>query len=238
MYAYYTTLNLTNNEVCNVTTTAFAATGGSVSENGTTADCGILFRTQRFLGIGYGEVLGGQSVAGIPDTMGEIGPNHFLELINGGIVVFDRSSGARVAQTGIDDFFRLTQGGTVYPRAGMNDPRIMYDHRAARWYACAKEPVSVSGNQVILAVSRNSDPVGDPSLDWKTLKCDRFLINVATPDGHADFPTLGADDNGLYIGVHGFPGPEGLVVIPKAPLLTNPPTLVVESPLQFCAARG
>ena len=80
---------------------------------------------------------------------------------------------------------------------------------------------------MILAVSRDSDPVGNPGSDWKNLKWDRYLIEVAeSPNSGEDFPTLGTDDNGGYIAVdHTGNVHATLVAIEKATLMASSPVL-------------
>src|SRR5262249_51226729 len=55
-----------------------------------------------------------------PDSMGAVGPSHFLEVINGAsnslssVAVYDKSGGL-VASARSVDFFALTNAGTNYP---------------------------------------------------------------------------------------------------------------------------
>lgn len=93
-----------------------------------------------------------------PDSMGAIGPEHFVELLNGNstaatAIRVSTKSGNLLAQTNTLDFFRI---GTNYPTGSiMADPRILYDHEAQRWVACA---IDNGSQQVLLAVSKSSIP--------------------------------------------------------------------------------
>src|SRR5438034_7459322 len=134
-----------------------------------------------------------------PDTMGAIGPSHFVEVINGGVAIYNRA-GVRLSLVTLDSFFTVTVGPTTYPRNGTLDPRVLYDRRSGRFFASALEfgPVAAgkhSQNGIILAVSRTSDPTGV----W-----DKYYIDVGESVSFTDEQTLGTDDNGIYLGMHIF----------------------------------
>jgi len=157
-----------------------------------------------------------------PDTQGAIGPNHFVEMVNGSVTVFNRS-GARVggARVTLDDFFTVGS----FPRNGAFDPRLFFDRRSGRWLASCLEFNTVADNDVILAVSRTSDPTGV----W-----DKYVIPVGDPpvggtSFFSDYVTMGTDDNGVYFGIVIAPssGPFTVKIVctPKAPLLAGSPSL-------------
>ncbi len=142
-----------------------------------------------FSGLGYSNTL-----VNPPDTMGAVGPNHFIELLNGfstnsAIAVYDKF-GNVVAETNVIDFFRI---GTNYPTGNtMVDPRILYDPEFGRWVATASDTGS---KQVILAVSATNSPTNLVA-SWT-----RYLLSVHGLVSLTDFPTLGLDGNGLYVSV-------------------------------------
>src|SRR5678815_695071 len=88
---------------------------------------------------------GGPTTSPCPDTMGAIGPNHFLEEIKGAVAVFDKASGARLSITTLANFFTVTIGGTTYPRTAISDPHCVYDARSGHWFAVALE-LGATGN--------------------------------------------------------------------------------------------
>jgi hypothetical protein len=155
-----------------------------------------------------------------PDTMGAIGPNHFMEVINSSVAIYARA-GTLVSHVSLDSFFDATFDGVDYPRGGAFDPRVLFDRRSGRWLATTLEFGSPSGqdNHVILAVSQTDDPTGS----WY-----KYLIQVGQPQNgsttyFSDYETLGADDNGVYIGLRIFPSSGAsfakIAAMPKAPLL-------------------
>lgn len=156
-----------------------------------------------------------------PDTMGAIGPNHFMIVINGGVGIYNRT-GARLSFVSLDSFFAATIGGVNYPRNGSFDTRVIFDRRSGRWMAVALETGQIArvDNDIILAVSATSDATGV----W-----NKFLVPVGDPTSggttfFSDFETLGTDDNGVYSGLRIFPTPGNsfakIVAIPKSQVLS------------------
>jgi hypothetical protein len=153
-----------------------------------------------------------------PDTCGAIGPNHFVEILNGSVAVFTRT-GTRLSHVTLTSFLTMNYGGTTYPRSYAFDPRIVYDRRSARWFATALEYNSGSANHAILAVSRTSNPSGT----W-----DKYLIQIGRTGNFTDYPTLGVDGNGVYIPVTFFAGTSTKKIITatrKASLIASSPYL-------------
>lgn len=162
-----------------------------------------------------------------PDTNGAIGPNHFVELVNGAIAIYDRS-GTRLSAVTDQSFFRITVGATTYPRNGSYDPRIIYDRRSGRWIACELEfgpSYNAAGdtheNHMMLAVSQTSDPTGA----WNKYVMYSGLPDASSVRYFSDFETLGTDNNGVYWAVRYFPTSGNSFVrlwaTRKTPLLTG-----------------
>jgi hypothetical protein len=124
----------------------------------------------------------------VPDSMGAVGPNHFVELLNNGIAVYDKS-GALVTNMDSRDFFAI---GTNRP-ANVFDPRILYDHQFNRWVACAINPFA--SPECILAVSNGDSPTNLLTA-WS-----RYSLPTHRDGLDTDFTTLGLDANGIYVRV-------------------------------------
>jgi hypothetical protein len=176
-----------------------------------------------FTGNTYGDI----SQATPPDPNGAIGPNHFVEFINGAVSVYDRTDGQSVL--GLSDVDFWSQAGVnISAVSAISDPRVIYDPTSQRWFASqvdfnstATDP-TLQANNFLLAVSDSSDPTGT----WHGFK---FRADPTT-GRFADFPTLGVDTNGVYLSgdfYHGESNPvgPGLVSIPKADLLAVTPTI-------------
>src|SRR5207237_81125 len=112
-----------------------------------------------------------------PDTMGAVGPNHFMEVINGAVAIYNKS-GTRLSLVTLTSFFTVTISGTTYPRGYAFDPRLLYDRHSGRWFATAMEVNSQVQNGVILAVSRTNDPTGT----W-----DKYFLNIGDALSFTDY---------------------------------------------------
>lgn len=85
----------------------------STSEALLTVECSSGFGlTQPFLGLNFQGAIRSDTAAdwipygaGPPDTMGAVGPGHFLEVINGNISVFNKATGRRISQKSLHTFF-------------------------------------------------------------------------------------------------------------------------------------
>lgn len=146
-----------------------------------------------------------------PDTMGAMGPNHFVELLNYRIAVFDKSNGSRLQMTNTQAFFNVDGTNSTI------DGRILYDHQEGRWVACG---LDVRGSkELMLAVSKTSDPTNLVD-NW-----DKYLIQVARTNADSDYATMGLDDNGIYISVaHRSSGTNAgftVIAIKKQEIYTN-----------------
>ena len=97
-----------------------------------------------------------------PDTIGDVGPNHYVETTNVAIKIFDKSGNTLLASVPFDTFFGPL-GGTTPCGTGLNqgDPYSFYDHLADRWVVSDFAFASFGGNPSYecVAVSQTSDPV-------------------------------------------------------------------------------
>jgi hypothetical protein len=142
-----------------------------------------------------------------PDTMGAIGPDHFVVTVNRMFQVYEKDSGARIVNTGLGSFLPGSSG----------DPRVLYDQHSDRWVVV----VTDFGSRLYLAVSLTDDPTGA----WfKT----SFVMSAGSDEGRwPDYPTLGVDAHGIYTAAYmvgGF-GNMSIFAIDKAPLLEPTPAL-------------
>ena len=169
-----------------------------------------------------------------PDSNGAAGPNHFVEFINGAFATYHKDG--TPAQPVIPDTTFWTNAG-INPStiaAGLSDPRIIYDSASGHWFA-AQITVDNTGNKVLVARSNTSDPTGG----WKATS---FTGNA----GFADFPTLGLDANGVYVGTNDFTSSTGtftgasLFSIPKSDLTASTPSVTHMTSFENLdpAARG
>jgi uncharacterized repeat protein (TIGR01451 family) len=167
-----------------------------------------------------------------PDTMGAVGPNHIVEIINGNFEIFDKTTGASLDSRSLDSFWVNTVGLSAAGIQGFTfDPRIVFDPDSGVWFAVSIDSsdtngdgVRDSGNQVYVARTDTDDPEGD----WDGV---RFAADtVGGPEFH-DYPTLALDADGVYICTQDFAfdatgtNGESCYSIPKADLLQAAPTV-------------
>jgi hypothetical protein len=140
-----------------------------------------------------------------PDTMGAIGTSHYVETTNGSITVYDRS-GNVLRREGANTFWqRYGQDGS------RGDQRVLFDHHTNRWIMNGFCTVDWSARGATLTTRGH----------WHTTSF------VGVPGGVADYPTLGIDDKGVYLGTNNFaPNFTGtsLFSIPKADLFDGAPS--------------
>jgi hypothetical protein len=176
---------------------------------------------QNFLGSAFST----NNQSGIPpDVNGAMGPQYFVELLNGNFAAYGRSDPSIVfRETDVDFWFKA--GVSLASDQSITDPRIIYDPLSQRWFASmidfdanATDPTT-EVNDFLIAFSATSDPTGD----WVGF---RFPADTTTNFAFADFPTLGVDSNAVYLSGNMFKGGDNnigpnLVSIPKADLLNS-----------------
>jgi hypothetical protein len=93
-----------------------------------------------------------------PDTNGEVGATQYVQMVNEGYQVFNKTTGASVL--GPSGITTLWSGfGGVCQTSGSGDPVVMYDQIANRWVITQFAGTSVPTDECI-AVSTTSDATG------------------------------------------------------------------------------
>ena len=127
-----------------------------------------------------------------PDTMGAVGPTQFIVFVNGRLRSFNKTTGVAdgVLNADPDVFFASVRG-----TSSTTDPRIRYDRLTGRWILIIINDTTVA-NRVLIAVSDSGIVTG--STVWT------FFFFTGPGNRFADYPTLGVDNNALYIGANLF----------------------------------
>lgn len=164
----------------------------------------------------------GASGAYPPDTMGAVGPDHVVEITNGGFAVHRKSDGAVVSAMALDQFW-LAAGVASAFTFDTYDPRIVYDPASERFFV-----VSLNGrwtsNEILVAVSASADPTqGFTGFALDSDSTDRTWADFPTIGVDADTVTIAADM--LRVGSEGLPISVDVLVIPKVDLLPPAPTI-------------
>ncbi|MDG1333775.1 MAG: PKD domain-containing protein [Crocinitomicaceae bacterium] len=127
------------------------------------------------LGVGWN----GMGYTGVnpADPSVDVGPNHVVQMINGGsgsyIQVYSKTGVAQGGQVYFDNFMSLP--------GGAGDPIVMYDERADRWFL---SEFSAAGNNLHIAISTTADPGGT---------YNTYSFN--SPGGFPDYPKYSIWEN-------------------------------------------
>jgi hypothetical protein len=131
-----------------------------------------------------------------PDTVGDVGPNHYVQAVNTSIGIFNKT-GVRLAAFTFDTFWSGT--GTACDDDNQGDPTVVYDPMADRWivadfaFAAFAPPF-----YECIAVSRTGDPVAGGWYMYAVRADD------ATHPWLHDYPKMGIWPDGLYMTANEF----------------------------------
>ena len=131
----------------------------------------------------------GQGYTGVnpPDTVGDVGPNHYVQMINGSggalLTIHDKSTGAVIAGPSALDSL-----GSGFCGNGLGDPIVLYDRLGDRWLL---SEFSSSGNRMCVYISQTPDPVAG---GW-------FAYDFQAPS-FPDYPKYGVWPDAYYVGTN------------------------------------
>lgn len=130
-----------------------------------------------------------------PDTNGDVGPSHYIQTVNIGVGIYDKTSGANLAKFSYDSLFDGT--GTPCDNQNRGDVVVLYDPQVDRWVL---SDFSLPGPYYeCIAVSKTSDPV---SGGW-------WFYALQANTGYFqhywnDYPKLGVWLDGWYLSANMF----------------------------------
>ena len=126
-----------------------------------------------------------------PDTNGEVGSTQYVQIVNEGYQVFNKSTGASVL--GPVSITTIWSGfGGVCELAGDGDPVVLYDQLANRWVVSQFAGLSVPTDECV-AVSTTSDATGS---------YNRYGFHLGT--NFFDYPHLGVWPDAYYMSMNVF----------------------------------
>ncbi|MCP4345307.1 MAG: hypothetical protein GY795_07250, partial [Desulfobacterales bacterium] len=92
-----------------------------------------------------------------PDTVGDVGPDHYVQMVNAAFAVFDKSGNILTEETPIN---ALWEGeDCMCAETNNGDPIVLYDSLADRWLL-SQMSVSGEGYHMCIAISQTPDPTG------------------------------------------------------------------------------
>jgi hypothetical protein len=130
-----------------------------------------------------------------PDTNGAVGATQYLQIVNEGYQVFDKTTGDSVL--GPASIRSVWAGfGGVCETSGSGDPIALYDKLADRWVISQFAVAGPAPDQECVAVSTSSDATGT----W-----NRYQFNLI-PFGNNfyDYPKLGSWPDAYYMAMNVF----------------------------------
>ncbi len=155
-----------------------------------------------------------------PDTMGAVGPTQFIVFVNGRLRTFNKGTGAHdgVLNADPDQFFSSVLTPETFPRINYTtDPQIRYDRLSGRWILVIIDVPSSSRskagdlpNRILIAVSdAASAGIISGSTMWTFYFVQQNTLGGGNTSEFLDYPSLGVDNNALYIGANMFNASSG-----------------------------
>src|SRR3954452_15459182 len=134
-----------------------------------------------------------------PDTVGDVGPNHYIEAVNTSIGIYSKTGGPPLAAINFNTLMSQGHFGNLCDTNNFGDPIVLYDTFEDRWVITDFAFPLVAGNPVApayecFAVSKTGDPVAG---GWNF-----FSFEITGAFG--DYPKLGVWPDGIYMSVNLF----------------------------------
>lgn len=160
-----------------------------------------------------------------PDPVGDVGPNHYVQMVNLSFAIWDRSGNLLYGPV---DNNTLWQGfGGPCETTNDGDPIVLYDELADRWmlsqFALPRFPRGPFYQ--CIAVSQTADPMGEYYRYQFTISSDKLN----------DYPKFGVWPDGYYMAVNQFKcsmlfcnwGGQGVVAFERDQMLVGGPARMV-----------
>ncbi len=143
-----------------------------------------------------------------PDTVGDVGPNHYIQMVNVSFAIFDKSGNIVQGDTLFTDLF-AGSGLTACETENDGDPIVVYDDLADRWLL---SQFVVTGDRMCIAISTTPDPTGT-----------YYLYQFTMPD-FPDYFKFGVWPDAYYMGTNtGFPNQYYAYAFDRARMLNGLP---------------
>ncbi|MPZ49625.1 MAG: DUF11 domain-containing protein [Dehalococcoidia bacterium] len=152
-----------------------------------------------------------------PDPVGDVGPNHYIEMVNSQFQIFDKQGGNAAGPFNINSLWVNAGVGNLCLNNNNGDPYVVYDHLADRWLMsqfAVPNGFATPPTAQCIAISQTADPVNG---GWYLYE---FVFNF----GH-DYPKIGLWPDGYYMSSQqGFSGGSlNAVVFDRANMLNGNP---------------
>ena len=124
-----------------------------------------------------------------PDNNGDVGPQHYVAMVNMHFCIYDKETGTNlIAPMLLSELFAAAGFPAPASTTDDGDPVVLYDHLADRWFL-SQFIVSVTPCHEVIAISQTGDPTGA----W-------YLYDFVMPnDKMNDYPHFGVWPDGYYM---------------------------------------
>jgi hypothetical protein len=154
-----------------------------------------------------------------PDTNGDVGPNHYVQMVNLSFAIWDRSGTLLLGPVNSNTLWSGFGGPCQTTNDG--DPIVLYDHLADRWLMSQFAVSDPSGFFQCIAISQTGDPTGS----WH-----RYAFLMSTVKFN-DYPKFGVWPDAYYMSVNqflvGFDSVAAVAFERDQMLLGNPAQMVI-----------
>lgn len=131
-----------------------------------------------------------------PDCNGDVGLNHYVEMVNLHMCIYDKATGTNVvAPFLMSSLFAAAGFSPPASNTDDGDPIVLYDHLANRWFI-SQFIVSVTPPHEVIGISQTADPTGA----W-------YLYDFVMPNTKMnDYPHFGMWPDAYYMTDNQFSG--------------------------------
>ena len=130
-----------------------------------------------------------------PDPNGAVGPNHYVQMVNTDVAVYDKNGATLMAPKAINSLWSVTPNSECFTHNN-GDPIVLYDQLADRWLVSQFVVQASTENYAqCIAISQTPDPTGAYYLYEFDQSADVFN----------DYPKLGVWPDGYYMSTNQFP---------------------------------
>ncbi len=150
-----------------------------------------------------------------PDCSGDIGPEHYVQMVNLAFQVFNKSGQSLYGPASNRTIFDGWDDGQPWDNTNDGDPILLYDDQADRWvFSHFSLPTWGAPYYMLVAYSATSDPLGP------------YHRYAFTFNNFPDYPKLGIWQDGLYITVNSNTGQAA--VFERDSMLVGAPARMVQ----------
>ena len=135
-----------------------------------------------------------------PDTVGDVGPNHFVQAVNTSVGIYDKTTGAAITTFTFNSLWQGAGTGTSCDTSHQGDPTVIYIPQYDRFIVADFSWSDIVNGPYYecIAVSKTSNPVTG---GW-------WLFGVRADDAAhpwlSDYPKMGIWPDGLYMSANMF----------------------------------